>query len=141
MCSLDVFVPYQRILPGKQPRLYPLPVPLSPSGMIVAGQSHLMHPIENTLKLRVVPASCESPGMDADTRGCFLAQEMDTAVADGSQMFVGMTMPHLRAIFSQGHIEHPMQPALASPVALDRGGKGLHRRKTEQKDRGSQLIF
>lgn len=57
-----------------------------------AGQSHLINPIQNKLKIGVVPSGFVPLGMDADARRFLLAQEIQTDVPEHGQIFVGLTL-------------------------------------------------
>jgi hypothetical protein len=48
---------------------------------LIAGQSHLIYSIQNTLEIVVVPASLETLGMDANTRRVFLPQQIQAHMA------------------------------------------------------------
>jgi len=43
----------------------------------MSGQSHLIHSRQNALEIGVVPSSLETLGLDAYTRGVFLAQQVE----------------------------------------------------------------
>jgi hypothetical protein len=47
----------------------------------LVGQSHLIHPIQNTLEVVVVPPSLESLGMDTNTRRFFLTSQSEAHMA------------------------------------------------------------
>ncbi|MHB8595536.1 MAG: hypothetical protein ACYDER_01855 [Ktedonobacteraceae bacterium] len=60
----------------------------------LAGQSHLIHPIENPLEIVVVPTRLETPGMNANPRRVFLAQQIQANVASHGEIFIRMAEPH-----------------------------------------------
>ena len=52
------------------------------------GQSHLIHLVQNTQKILVVPSIFEALGMDANTRRTFLTQQIQADMARTSQIAV-----------------------------------------------------
>jgi hypothetical protein len=56
--------------------LYTLHSAITSFGGYLAGQSHLIHPIQNAQKILVVPARFEALGMDTNMRRVFLTQEI-----------------------------------------------------------------